>query len=285
VDRAMGYLTKICDFGPRPSGSEAMVRQQDYLERFFTERGGQVSRQSFEIRHPETGKAVKLTNLIASWGKDRPRRFLLCAHYDTRPFPDRDRVNPRGRFIGANDGASGVAALMEWSHRFGEFPGDLGVDVVLFDGEEFVFQQGRDPYFLGSEYFAGQYVASPPKIRYTGGILLDMVGDRELTLYYERNSLIHAPDMTRSIWRKAKQLGARQFIPRARHEIQDDHLPLNRVAKIPTVDIIDFDYPRPSTRGMSYWHTTKDVPEACSGQSLVTVVWVLDHWIRDARLN
>lgn len=277
-DRAMGYLVRICDFGPRPSGTDAMAAQQDYLEAFFVERGGTVTRQSFEIRHPQTGLPTPITNLIASWNADAPARYLLCAHYDTRPFPDNDRRNPRGIFVGANDGGSGTAALMEWSHQFQSLPDSIGVDVVLFDAEELVYDNRRDEYFIGSTYFAQQHAAAP-QTEYVAGILLDMVGDKYLQLFYERNSLRYAPELTRSIWETARRLGSRNFVPRARHEVLDDHLPLNKIAKIPTTDLIDFDYPRPGAD--TYWHTTLDVPAQCSGRSLVHVVFVLDTWLKN----
>ena len=181
-DRVMQYMTQICDIGKRPSGSPGMKQQQEMLQKFFTDRGALVTFQTFEIRHPEDGSAVPMANLIASWHVDRPKRFLLCAHYDTRPYPDSDPQNKRGVFIGANDGASGTAALMELSNQLSDLPDDVGVDIVLFDGEEFVWQQGRDDYFLGSNFFAEKYRASPPAVPYQAGILLDMIGDRELKI-------------------------------------------------------------------------------------------------------
>lgn len=279
ADRAFGYLVSLCDIGPRPSGSEGMRQQQAMLTRFFRDAGAEVSMQTFETRHPETGERVSLGNLIARFNPDQAKRYLFCAHYDTLPFPDRDPHNPKGVFIGANDGASGTAALMELANQMSDLPADLGVDLVLFDAEEFIFEQGRDDYFLGSTYFAKSYVAAPPKFPYQAGILLDMVGDKELQIYYENNSLKYARSLARSIWDVAGRLGVRAFIPRSRHTIQDDHLPLNEIAKIPTVNIIDFDYPRPGYGVESYWHTEKDVPENCSGESLVAVVWVVHEWL------
>jgi glutaminyl-peptide cyclotransferase len=137
--RAFGYLQQLCELGPRPSGTPAMQRQQEMLRRLFSAQGANVSMQTFEIRHPEDGSPVPMANLIASWHPDRPKRFLLCAHYDTRPYPDRDRRNRRGVFVGANDGASGTAALIELSHQLTDLPADVGLDFVLFEGEVFVF--------------------------------------------------------------------------------------------------------------------------------------------------
>ena len=280
AQRALGYLTRICDLGRRPSTSDGMKKQQTLLKKFFESQGGAVTMQSFEIRHPEDGTSVGMSNLIASWYPERPKRFLFCAHYDTRPFPDRDAENPRGVFVGANDGASGVAALMELSHQLSDLPSDVGVDLVLFDGEEFVFEQGRDKYFLGSTFFAEKYKSQPPRIPYQAGVLLDMVGDKELKIYYERNSVRYAKDVARSIWQTAARLGVRAFVPRLRHTIDDDHIPLNEIARIPTVDLIDFDYPRPGFGAPKYWHTEQDVPANCSGDSLAAVVWVVHQWLK-----
>ena len=278
-DRVMGYMTQLCDFGPRPSGSPAMKRQQEFLQEFFESHGATVTYQTLEIRHPEDGSPVPMANLVASWGRDRPKRFVFCAHYDTRPYPDQDQRRPKGTFIGANDGASGTAALMELSHQLDSLPLSIGVDIVLFDGEEFVWKQGRDDYFIGSTYFAESYKSNPPPVPYQSGVLLDMIGDRELKIYYEQNSFRYARDVAKGIWKTAKELGVEAFVPRIRHTIQDDHLPLNKIAGIPTVDLIDFDYPRPGIGAPSYWHTEQDIPANCSGQSMAAVVWVIHQWL------
>lgn len=272
--RAYGYLKAICDLGPRFSGSPGMARQQELLKTHFERQGAKVSFQQFQVRHPITGNPVAMANLIAEFHPERRERILLCAHYDTRPFPDRDRRNPQGTFIGANDGASGVAVLMELGQFMRDLPGDLGVDFVLFDGEELVYRD-TDRYFLGSEFFAREYARGAlGGVRYRWGILLDMVGDADLQIFQERYSLSlrEVQPLVRSIWATARQLGVREFIPRAKHTVRDDHLPLNQIARIPTCDIIDFDYP--------YWHTEQDVPQRCSADSLGKVGSVMLQWLR-----
>ena len=107
---AYGYLKQLCDIGPRMSGSPGMAVQQKLLIDHFEKLGAKVTRQEFKARDPLTGNAVPMTNLLVQWHPDRKERVLLFAHYDTRPFPDRDRRNPKGKFVGANDGASGVAS-------------------------------------------------------------------------------------------------------------------------------------------------------------------------------
>lgn len=273
--RAFGYLQRICRIGPRITGSPGMSQQQALLAEHFKGLKAEVRLQSFDAPHPLGGGPVRMGNLIVSWHPDAKQRVLLACHYDTRPYPDRE-VNPfrrRDIFLGANDGASGVALLMELGNQMHTLKPTYGVDFVFFDAEEFVFARG-DKYFLGSEHFAKEYRDKPPEYRYVYGILLDMVADQNLQLYKERNSVRYAPELTDSIWAAAARAGVTEFVDRIKHEVEDDHIPLNRIAKIPTCDIIDFDFP--------YWHTRKDTPEVCSGESLGKVAKVLKMWLENA---
>lgn len=276
--RAFAHLEAICGLGPRPSGSEAMRQQRKLLADHFRGLGADVRGQAFQIRDRRSGQPVHMENLIVSWHPSRGERILLGAHYDTRPFPDRDPLDPQGMFLGANDGASGVALLME----LGRFMPDLqgpGIDFVLFDAEEYVVGP-RDPYFLGSTFFARQYAASRRADEgpaYRAGVIVDMVADRDLEIWQEVKS-ISWPDtrpIVESIWAVAARKGVRQFVPRPRHEVEDDHVPLRMIGRIPTCDIIDFDYPA--------WHTTADLPAACSAESLAAVGDVLLDWLREQR--
>lgn len=275
---AYQILKEICDIGPRVSGSEGMRKQQELLQGKFEALGAKVSYQEWTVKHPENGQDVQLRNMIVEWHPDRPNRVLVCCHYDTRPFPDQDPNDPFGRFIGANDGASGAALMCVLGKSMKEIK-TFGVDFVLFDAEELVFDRRRDPMFVGSTYFAEQYARNPPDHEYKFGLLIDMIGDRNLDLFIEANSLKYAPEVTRSLWRKAQQLGVREFVARTVHEVRDDHLPLNEIAKIPTCDLIDFDYPAPG-RNFSYWHTTQDTPDKCSALSLAKVGWVVAEWLK-----
>ncbi|MFO0902970.1 MAG: M28 family peptidase [Pirellulales bacterium] len=278
--RSFRYLQAVCDIGPRPAGSDGMKAQQKLLTAHFEKLGGRVRLQPFTGRHPLDGTQVAMANLIVELHPDRPNRIMLCAHYDTRPFPDRDPRRPRGRFIGANDGGSGVAVLMELAHHLPQLESPYGIDLVLFDAEELVFEDRQGTYFLGSEHFARDYAANPPAHRYAAAVLLDMVGDAQLQLFQERNS-VSWPDsrpLVEEIWGVAKELGVTEFIARPKHEIRDDHLALHDIARIPAIDIIDFDYPRSSSA--SYWHTEADTPDKCSGESLAKVGAVLLEWLR-----
>lgn len=272
--RAYDYLVQVCRLGPRISGSRAMTEQQRLLVDHFTKHGARVQFQSFDAPHPLSGEPVRMNNMVVSWHPEAKERVLLACHYDTRPWADRDPnpANRRSPFLGANDGGSGVALFMELAHHIPSIKPTYGVDLVFFDGEELVFGE-RGEYFLGSEHFARQYRASPPDHTYVCGVLVDMIGDKRLQIFIEQNSLRLAPAVTQSIWRTAAELGVQEFVPRAKHEVRDDHLPLNEIAGIPTADIIDFDYPA--------WHTTRDIPSACSGESLAKVGKVLLRWLTE----
>jgi glutaminyl-peptide cyclotransferase len=276
ADRAFDYLVQICRIGPRISGTAGMEQQQQLLSEHFSKLQAQVRFQNFDVAHPQTRQPVRMANMIVSWHPEATERVILCCHYDTRPLPDRDpsfQLARRGTFVGANDGASGVALLMELGHHIGRIKPTYGVDFVFFDGEELVYDDSRDPYFLGSEYFATQYKEKPPAYRYVCGVLVDMIGDKNLAIYQEANSLLYAPEVTASVFRTAKRLGVREFIAKKKHEVRDDHLALNEIAKIPTTDLIDFDYP--------HWHTTRDIPSNCSGASLAKVGRVLLAWLEE----
>jgi len=281
--RAYDYLKEICAIGPRVSATEGMHKQQAYLKARFEKLGGRVSLQEFEARHPLDGTKAKLANLLVEWHPDRKERILLCAHYDTRPFPDEDPVDPKGIFLGANDGASGTALLLELGSSMAALKCKYGVDFLLFDGEELVYDKQRDPFFLGSEFFAREYAANPPPHKYRAAVLLDMVGDANLQIYREINSMQTPPQkqLVNDIWGIARDLGVREFIATSRYEIRDDHLALNNIAHIPAIDIIDFDYP--TSRPPGYWHTTRDIPENCSALSLAKVGWVVKTWLEKVK--
>ena len=276
ANRAMQYLQQVCDIGPRISGTEGMQKQQELIEQHFAKFPCQVQHQDFDVAHPETGEPVRMRNIIVSWHPEATQRVLLACHYDTRPRPDRE-LNPFQRnkpFIGANDGASGVALFMELAHQMPAIKPHYGVDFIFFDGEELVYDS-KDKYFWGSEYFAKQYRDQPPQHRYVAGVLVDMIADKNLNIFQEGNSLKYAPAVTQSVWKVAADLHETAFIGRRKHNLSDDHLPLNETARIPTCDIIDFDYP--------HWHTRNDVPAACSGESVVRVGRVLVTWLERYR--
>jgi hypothetical protein len=280
--RAFGYLEKVCEFGPRVSGTRGMTQQRKWLVEQLEELGAKVQVQKFKTTHPETGKRVALANVIATFRPEAQfpetqRRVVLACHYDTRPFADRD-PNPLNRrlprFLGANDGASGVALLLELAHHLEAVPKNLGIDLVFFDAEELVYQDPRDPYFLGSQWWAKQYAERNAGAKYECGVVVDMIGDRDLQIYQERTSYSwqETRPIINEIWGTAARIGVKEFIPRVRYEVRDDHLAMRNVAKIPTAELIDFDYPA--------WHTLADSPRQCSGESLAKVGYVLLEWLK-----
>jgi hypothetical protein len=269
-------LKQLCAIGRRPSGSPGMQAQQKLLEEHFRKLGAQIEWQRFSMPDPRDGQPVPLANLIVHWHPQSEKRILLCTHYDTLPYPLRDPVDTHGVFLGANDGTSGTAVLMELGRAIPQMKCKYGVDFALLDAEEYMFHE-QGEFFVGAKYFAQRYRQTPPSYRYRWGVLLDMVGDADLQIYEELNSLRwrDTRPLVMDIWNTARRLGVREFIPRPKHEISDDHLPLHDVAGIPTCDIIDFDYP--------YWHTQGDTPEHCSALSLAKVGWVLAQWLKTVK--
>ena len=285
---AFSWIERLCELGSRASGSEGMKRQQTLLVEHFRQLGGVVQLQQFVLpHHPISGSPVPMANLIVRWHPDRRERILLCAHYDTRPYPDEDPDPARRKdvFVGANDGASGVAVLAELGKHMPRLDGPIGVDFALFDAEEFVFSS-RDRYFLGSEYFARQYISAVDRgFTYRAAVLLDMVGDAQLDLYQERTGLSwrDSRPLIREIWATARRLGVREFVNRPRFGVQDDHVMLHDVGRIPACDIIDFNYGGPARSRRSYWHTTHDTPDKCSALSLAKVGWVVLEWLKSQK--
>jgi hypothetical protein len=286
--RAFGYLEKICEIGPRISGSEGMAKQQELLQKHFEGLGAKVELQRFTARQRSQKPPVAMANLIARWHPERLRRIILCAHYDTRPRADQE-PNPRDQdkpFLGANDGGSGPALLMELAHHMKDIPLAVGVDFVLFDGEEYIFDnrpmdQGGDLYFFGSEHFAKEYGrqrsnalrgSSPP--RYIKAVLVDMVAGKHAHFYWEQYSAAQAGALCEEVWQIAADQGIISFIPEIKHAVLDDHLALLR-AGIPTIDIIDFDY--------VHWHRLSDAANNCSGETMEQVAKVLVVWMQRAR--
>ena len=272
-EQAYGYLKQLCALQRRLSGSPGMLAQQKLLAEHFAKCGGAVEFQRFPWPHPLTGKPVELANLIVRWRPELTERIVLCTHYDTLPYPLRDHRDPQGTFVGANDGGSGTALLMALGHEMPKLACKYGIDFVLFDAEEFMFDE-NGKFFIGSEHFAQEYAQRKPPYRYRWGVLLDMIGDKDLQIYQEKNSVSwpETRPLVDSIWATAARLGVTEFVPEWRHDVRDDHLSLRNIAGIPCCNIIDFDYP--------YWHTTQDTPVNCSALSLAKVGWVLLEWLK-----
>jgi glutaminyl-peptide cyclotransferase len=254
-ERAYRLLQKQCDFGPRPVGSDAHKKTRDFLLSEMAKYADNTIAQDFTYR------GMTLTNVIGVFNRQAKRRVLLCAHWDTRPTADEelDVEKRRQPILGANDGASGVAILLELARLFREKKPSVGVIIVLFDGEDYGDFTQDEGVFLGSRHFAKNHNGYALEF----GILLDMVGDRDLNIYREANSDTYARHINDKVFRIAQELGhGKHIIDQAGRNILDDHIPLNE-AGIPTVNLIDFDY--------GPWHTLEDTPDKCSAASLAIV--------------
>ncbi|MBL7074043.1 M28 family peptidase [candidate division KSB1 bacterium] len=259
-DSAFGNLVRQCEFGPRNPGSEGHRKCRKFLVQEMKRYAEEVKMQHFTHFDEGMDSSISMSNIIARFGPQRGGRLLLCAHWDTRPRADRD-PNPGNRskpILGANDGASGVAILLEIARIMGSYPPPMGVDVVLFDGEDWGEEGHIQDYLLGSRAF----VKENPGLSYRFGVLLDMVGDRDLEIPMEGHSLKNFPFKVRRLWDRARGLGLTPFVHREGPWVIDDHLMLID-AGIPCIDLIDFDYP--------YWHTLEDTPDKCEPESLGAV--------------
>lgn len=268
-NKAFSYLTAQVGFGPRNAGSAGHQACLEYLRLHMAQYADTVFLQQFPA-HGYKGENLSLTNIISSFNPRASNRILLLAHWDSRPRADRDRDPARqgSPIPGANDGASGVAILMEIARHLKAQPPAVGVDMLFDDGEDYGEEGDTQNYLLGSRYFAKN---PPPEFHPSFGILLDMVGDKELELQKEPYSMRYAADIVDLVWSAAKNLGVYQFTDDVQRAVLDDHLPLNEIG-IKTIDLIDFNYPDASNR---FWHTTEDTPDKCSPESLEAVGKVL----------
>jgi hypothetical protein len=275
---AYNHVVKQVGFGPRNPNSEGHRKTLEYLATELGKYTDQVTRQSW-THDGYNGEKLELTNIIASFNPKATQRYLLVAHWDTRPRAEQDPDSAqRDRPIpGANDAGSGVGVLLELARIMKDHPPQVGIDIVLVDGEDYGRESDLDSYFLGARYFARNLA---PGFKPTFGILLDMVGDRNASFAMEANSLHYAPDVVRALWNAARDLGLHQFKQMAGPAISDDHIPLNE-AGIPTIDIIDADLVGNNTNDLSrhYWHTSQDTPDKVSSETLGAVGRLLVYMI------
>jgi glutaminyl-peptide cyclotransferase len=275
---AFSYVQHQVEFGPRNPGSTGHQQCLQFLTFEMQKYADAISQQSFHHTGYE-GRSYRLTNVIGSFNLQATDRILLGAHWDTRPRAERD-PDPLKRnlpILGANDGASGVAVLLELARILSKTPPPVGVDIILFDGEDYGKEGDLDQYCIGAKYFVRNM---PSGFRPRFGIIIDMVGDKEMRLPRESNSMQFAPDVVNLIWNTASHLQIRQFENRTGSPIYDDHIPLNE-AGIPTALIIDLEligYDGPDER-RRYWHTSYDTPDQISPASLAAVGSVLTHII------
>jgi glutaminyl-peptide cyclotransferase len=268
---AFGFLEEQCALGPRPPGSPAHAAVRRLLEEKLASFGATVTTQPFEAVL-STGDTLRLMNIMGSFRPRANTRILLGAHYDTRPRADRERdpANRSKPISGANDGASGVAVLLEVARLLGASNPPVGVDIVFFDGEDYGEEGNARDYLLGSRRCAASFGASRP----SAVIVVDMVGERDARFAREGFSAAASAGLNARVFAIAGRLGVSNFVAEEGPAIIDDHFPFIE-AGLPAIDIIDFDYP--------FWHTLEDTPDKCSRESLRAVGRVLMSFIWEQR--
>ncbi len=261
ADSAYYFVEKQVSFGPRFLSSKGWKDCSFWLEKKLKTYTENVIIQQAPVRTYD-GKDHTLKNIIASFSVEKNNRIALFAHWDTRHIADHDTENPNSPILGANDGGSGVAILLEMARQFSKKSPAIGIDIILFDAEDYgqpensIFPIMQDSWCLGSQYWSKNPHKSNYFARY--GILLDMVGAKNATFRHEQTSSYFASDILQKVWRKANNLGfGSYFVFENAQQILDDHYYVNTITGIPTIDIIEYD-PRTKTNFNQHWHTHKD---------------------------
>lgn len=285
ADSAYAFVQRQVDFGPRVPATPAHQACGDWLVARLQANGAEVIEQTGQVTI-YTGQKLPLRNIFARFNPAAKDRLLLFAHWDTRPFADKDDERRNEPIDGANDGASGVGVLLEIARHLSTKDHGPGVDILFTDVEDYGQPSGAmgldersiDTWALGAQYFAKNPVIPGYTARF--GILLDMVGARDAKFYREALSMQYAPAVVNKVWRTAEGLGhGDRFIPETKYFVgTDDHVPINQVLRIPSIDIIQYD---PATQAFGpYWHTHDDNMDVIDretlrvvGRTVLEVVW------------
>ena len=305
ADSAYAFCQAQCDFGPRTMNSEAHELCGQWIATKFQDYGLQVTEQRTTVKGFD-GTPLLANNIIASYKPELSDRILICAHWDSRPWADNDPDVSKHKepVMAANDGASGVAVMLELarmlaphsapegattadkpSESSNEAPSgavggalNVGIDFICFDAEDWGDHGDGDSWCLGSQYWAHNLHKSGYKARF--GILLDMVGGQQAHFYREAYSTMYANAVLNRVWRAAATAGySGYFLEEDGGGVTDDHIPVNEVARIPCIDIIPF-YPNSNGSFGPTWHTVSDDMQHIDkntlkavGQTLVQVLW------------
>ena len=274
ADSAYLYVKNQVDFGPRVPNTKEHVACGNYLAEQLEAFGAQVTNQYADLIAYD-GTLLKARNIIGSYKPESKKRIALFAHWDTRPWADNDadEKNHHTPILGANDGASGVGALLEIARLVNQQQPELGIDIVLVDAEDYGPHQSytgnhKEEYWaLGSQYWAQNPHVQGYNARF--GILLDMVGAKDATFFYEGYSEEFAKGINRKVWNAANNLGyGRYFVKEKGNIVTDDHLFVFRNARIPTIDIIQYSE---ETGFYENWHTLKDDMDGIDRNTLKAV--------------
>ena len=286
-DSAYGFIARQVAFGPRVPNSTSHAECGNYLVEKLKGYGAEVVTQDVNLK-AYNGDILKARNIIAQFQPENPQRILLCAHWDTRPWADSDpdEANRYKPLPGANDGGSGVGVLLEVARHLASVPSKVGVDIVLFDAEDYglhendsrMWESNRHSWALGSQHWS----MNPHKPGYSAryGILLDIVGAPASKFCYEGYSTHYASDIVMKVWNWADKLGySNYFVKEEGGTITDDHYYVNRVLGVPCSEIINCDPDSPNGFG-PYHHTMKDNMDWISretlkavGQTVMTVIY------------
>ncbi|MEG1563030.1 MAG: M28 family peptidase [Bacteroides sp.] len=261
ADSAYQYTQAQVDFGTRVPNTPGHVACGNYLAEKLKAFGAKVTNQYADLVAYD-GTLLKARNIIGSYKPESKKRIALFAHWDTRPWADNDpdEKNHHTPILGANDGASGGAVLLEIARLLQLQQPELGIDLIFLDAEDYgtpQFHTGEydeNSWCLGAQYWARHPHVEGYKARF--GILLDMVGGKQALFYKEEYSENYAKDVNKKVWNKANELGfGRYFINEKCGKTTDDHLFINRIANIPTIDIVSYD---PECSFNPTWHTLND---------------------------
>ncbi len=286
ADSAMKHIEAQCAFGPRVTGTEESRKCAEYIAERFTEYGAQVEMQPCTVTLWDKSKR-EAVNIVASINPESKDRILFCAHWDSRPWADNDpdEKNHRTPVLAANDGASGVAVMMELCRLLRHKPVSTGIDFVCFDAEDLGTPQwaeteesGGDTWCLGSYQWSTQAYENGYKARF--GVLLDMVGGRGCVFPREQASVAYAGPVVETVWRLAHRLGYGHYFPLTDGaSLIDDHINVNLIARVPCIDIVPYFTDGPSGFGPT-WHTVQDTPENIDpnvleavGQTLLQLIY------------
>lgn len=284
ADSAYAFTAAQCAFGPRVPNTEAHKLCGNYIAEKFRSYGALVTDQYADLTAFD-GTILKARNIIASYNPDAEARLLICGHWDSRPWADNDpdSANWHKPVLAANDAASDVAVMLEMARVIAQNPLKIGIDFICFDAEDYgapqwINSNEENDWCLGSQYWA----ENPHKFGYKArfGILMDMVGGQGSTFSKELFSKEYAAQVVDIVWNTAAQIGyGNYFLNRDGGYITDDHLPVNRIAKIPCIDIIPYFSDGPSGFGPT-WHTVNDDMEHIDknvlkavGQTVLQVIY------------
>ncbi|OQA01739.1 MAG: Aminopeptidase YwaD precursor [Bacteroidetes bacterium ADurb.Bin408] len=275
-DSAYFYIEKQVFFGPRVPNSKQHEACATYLVQNLKANADTVIVQKTRLRAYD-GTALNISNIIASFNPSTNNRIFLCAHWDSRHIAEKDTNAAMQKLPinGANDGASGVGVLLEIARILKIYKPKIGVDIILFDAEDYGqsdnsgLERKEDTWALGSQYWAKNFHKKNYYARY--GILLDMVGAANATFLKESYSMQYAPDVVRKVWQAAQRGGyGNYFQNKETNAITDDHYYINKLAGIPTIDIIHFDNTTP-TGFFPFWHTHGDNMSVIDKETLKAV--------------